>query len=795
MNNTEVIRTNDKLKSYNKVKKGKNVVYKDLPIVLNYLLINIIALFLSRVFIIERLSPFGIAFLAVYLNRGKLAYSVGFSCAIGILSVYGVHSYVYIIPIVSLLIVYKYTSNKIKFTIFKISILSSCIMIITKSIFLFKTNYFLYDFTIIVFEAIMVFALTFIFNYSTNVFSKKFNRLITNEEIISLCIVISLAIAGMKDIELLSFSIRNIIGVFLVLLFSYHKGVTMGTTIGITIGLITSLSTSDITVIISVYAISGLLSGLFKELGKIGVSLGFIIGNIMVTFYINGLTVSIIGLKEIIVAIIIFIVSSKYIKENNAMSEILNDLESDGIYSNRVKDMIYKRLQEFSYVFEELGQTFKKVSQKERQLEQKDISKFVDSIHNEVCEGCPMNKICWENDFYNTYNSMFELMSIIEHNGKVTENSMPNNFKKRCIRHNTLINKSNYIFDVYKLNLKWEKKIVESRVIVSQQLEGVSSIIKDLADEIINDFKFKDDVEKIIWNELKNKNIDVKDVNVIESKNGKFELYIDISRRHDEDIVYDEILPIASKIVGYNLMSEKLFSNKDKQNKTKRFKLIKANRYDAITKVSTSKDSLSTVSGDSYTFGERYNDYFAVLSDGMGVGYNANVESSLVISLLEKFLEAGYDKELAIKTINSILVLKSDDEMLATIDMSIIDLYKAKCKFIKIGSASTFIKKKNEVKIINSNSLPIGILKDVDFNIYEEVLENGDFIIMMSDGVLDCNVKELNKENWMKNVIKSINSVNPQTIADKIIEAALDVSELDEKDDMTVLVTKIWKTM
>ena len=85
-------------------------------------------------------------------------------------------------------------------------------------------------------------------------------------------------------------------------------------------------------------------------------------------------------------------------------------------------------------------------------------------------------------------------------------------------------------------------------------------------------------------------------------------------------------------------------------------------------------------------------------------------------------------------------------------------------------------------------------MKDIDFNVYEEYIEDGDIIIMMSDGVLEADREMYNGESWMKDIIMNIESINPLTIAKKILEEAKNVISND-RDDMTVLVTKVWKNI
>ena len=758
-------------------------------------LIHTLAFFISRASIMDGLTPFGIGFLSAYIGHGGRSILIPLISMIGLLSVRGLEGVSYIAATWTIYMIFAILRKKVKLTTLKLSIISALVFTLCKGAYIAINDYYLYDMLITAFEGVIVFTLTYIFTYSISTIKSATSRIFSNEELICGSIMLALAVSGVGQLSFLGFSLKNIIGIFLVMLFSYIKGPAIGTTVGVVIGLITSMSTLDLPLIISVYGFSGLLSGLFKEVGKLGSVAGFVMGNFILSFYLNGFNNSIIGIEEIIVASIGFIFLSMMMKGLNSkiLVGVSKSIDVEDRYSERLKEVTNKRLREISKVFEELGQTFKRVADKEKVVGQKDVSKFVDSVAEDVCKNCAMCNFCWNNDFYSTYHSMFEIMGKIELNGEISEDNLPETFKRRCIKPKNIIEKCNYLFDVYKLNYKWENKILESRQLVSQQLEGVSKIIKDLANELHRNIRFKEDIEKEIFGRIKNNNIDVKEVIVTESEGEEFEIFIDIKTFTDETECLKRVLPIVSDIVGFQLIRDKYTYAMPKDENTIRFKLIKANRYGAITKVAKSQESFNYISGDSYTFGDRANNYFVALSDGMGVGQKANLESDITISLLEKFLEAGFDKELALKTINSILVLKSNDEMLATIDMSIIDLYMGKTQFIKIGSAPTFIKRKNKVQVINSHSLPVGILKDVDFQVYEESLEDGDFIIMMSDGIMDANEGVDDKEKWVLDIIEDISSINPQTIADEIMDKAIAISNTEDRDDMTVLVTKVWK--
>jgi len=188
------------------------------------------------------------------------------------------------------------------------------------------------------------------------------------------------------------------------------------------------------------------------------------------------------------------------------------------------------------------------------------------------------------------------------------------------------------------------------------------------------------------------------------------------------------------------------------------------------------------------------NGKFAVaVSDGMGNGERARAESSDALSILQQLLQSGMDEQLAIKSVNSVLTLRSSEEIYATVDLAIIDLYSAKTTFMKIGSTPSFIKRGNEVIPITASNLPIGILKDIEVDLVMQQLLPGDLLIMMTDGVYDAPGHAANKELWMKRVLADMREGTPQDIADKLLDTVIRQHDGEVVDDMTVIVAKIDK--
>jgi len=176
----------------------------------------------------------------------------------------------------------------------------------------------------------------------------------------------------------------------------------------------------------------------------------------------------------------------------------------------------------------------------------------------------------------------------------------------------------------------------------------------------------------------------------------------------------------------------------------------------------------------------------------MGKGKKAYEESSATIDILEKMIDAKIEDEIIIDTINNMLMLKSSDEMFSTLDLGIVDLRRGSLDTIKMGACSTYIKRDNgDIDLISSSSLPVGILSDVNIDRKNSKVNDGDIVIMVSDGIVDSGRNKDLGDNWLIYYLDSIKTTNPKKISNSILDRALELQSEKIEDDMTVLVTKI----
>lgn len=215
--------------------------------------------------------------------------------------------------------------------------------------------------------------------------------------------------------------------------------------------------------------------------------------------------------------------------------------------------------------------------------------------------------------------------------------------------------------------------------------------------------------------------------------------------------------------------------------------------YYCLTGVARMVKEEQQVSGDSFSFFyENEGELAMILSDGMGSGEAAERESESVLLLLERMLSAGFKEETAIRLINSVLALRAEQNTFATLDISRINLYGGTCEFIKIGGAATYVRRGSWLECVEAKTLPIGMLRQVDYDFMTKKLYDGDYIIMMSDGVLDA-VPEDERAEFLQQIIGEDPGQNPQVIAGRILNASLLLQNFEARDDMTVLVCGVFR--
>lgn len=762
-------------------------------------LLTVVAFLLGRAMILETLAPFAIAYFAVvYYLRKDTYIPVALALIAG--------SWFALTPstvwiAVELAVFYLLVKGLEAYERSELSYAPLLVFISTLLVRLFGVvigeTLDWYRLMMVFAEAGLAFVLTLVFIQAVPVLTMtKKTTSLRNEEIICLMILLACIMTGAVGWQVNGLSVEHVMSRYVLLLFALVGGAPLGASVGVVAGLILSLADFGAIVQMSLLAFSGLLAGLLREGGKAAVAFGMLVGTSILSIYIGGQADVMTSTWESVLAAGLFMLTPRILMRTIARF-VPGTSEHTKIqyeYARRVRDVTAQRVAQFSEVFRQLSRSFGQTLETDAwRRKEDDKTHFMNAVAERSCATCFRKDMCWDKKFYQTYKVMTDMMLSVEGNRRSATKELPKEWTAHCVRPHQVLAVMRQQYDLFEHDQHWRKQIQESKLLVADQLSGVSQIMEDLAKEIRREGQEMHLQEEQIREALEGLGLSIQSVDIINLEAGNVEIEV----AHTFGKGYDEcrkiVAPLLSDILGEPIavMSER-FAEQSGQPASVTFGSAK--EFEVETGIAGAAKGGDLLSGDSFSAVELGNGKFAVaVSDGMGNGERARLESSTALDILQQLLQSGMDEKLAIKSVNSVLLLRSSDEVFATVDLALIDMYTAKTTFLKIGSTPSFIKRGSDVIPISVNNLPIGILHDIDVDLIRVQLYPGDTLIMMTDGIYDAPGHAVNKELWMKRVIQELKAADPQQMANELLDTVVRYHQGDIVDDMTVVIAQVKK--
>lgn len=336
-----------------------------------------------------------------------------------------------------------------------------------------------------------------------------------------------------------------------------------------------------------------------------------------------------------------------------------------------------------------------------------------------------------------------------------------------------------------------QRRLWESRQIISGHLDEMAKIMTEAACEVLAFRPMEGKKRRLLTQALAEEGIQVESPHYLPREDGRQAVVLTMSAQRGK-VSVEDAADMVSVLLDKRLCpaaSTPYLVESDPQS----FVLEEETGFLAMTGFSKAVKEDETVSGDNYAVVESEKGRLTVmLSDGTGSGEKAGKDSGHVLDLMEKMLEAGYDIDTAINMVNTALFAAGEDINHPTLDICDIDLYDGSCQLRKVGGAATFLKRNQEVEQVTMGNLPLGIFGQMEILPVKRKLQDGDYLIMVSDGVVDAFGAEY--ENTMGNAIAGIQDCSPTEIAERLLRMALCASGGRIRDDMTIGVIGIWKT-
>ena len=788
-----------KIDNYKRAKDSENVKnnMKIEASSIGLIMAMVAGLLISRVYldmtfgVVQVLAPFGLAYLIAITNyERKYILSSSLGVILGYITLFNKVSnfsaYIIISTIVTIISMSKLNKKARNIASF---------IIVVSGLFVYGVLVGSSDIILHLIGAISVTALVFPIYYVVSYTLKCIEEINTQhffsiDEIVSIELFICLLIVGIGTLSINDISFRNIAAILFIIALAFISDTNMGAGAGITMGIILGFATGNLMESIAIYGACGLVAGIFRESGKLFTALSFNIIFIIVTLY-SGVFNNI-SFIEALVGTGIFLLIPK--KIYNKISLEINKDKKVGHFSevrfSEIKDELTERLKDFTEVLSVMGKSLNNLVGNDKLAIKNKGNALVENLSDRTCSDCDMRYMCWKRELHQTYNAFSDLIRNDENNS----GAFTHELEKKCIKKYALVKNLEDIMNIYMVNETLKSRLGEGRKILSNHINNMSVTISEIVDEFGNELHLCTDVEKSIKKSLLKYGLNFGSLICYNDKNGRIKIKMQMENCMGSQTCIKTVLPIISETIGKNMSIGSEGCNINSKNNMCEIVIEEAPKYHINSHVAVATKEGEKFTGDSYSYGRtKDGNYITVISDGMGSGPEAGLESKVSVEIIEKFMEVGFDEKIAIDAVNAIMSIKfSEDEKFSTLDMNKIDLYTGNAKFMKVGAIESFIKRGNKVEVINSNTLPFGVLEEPDVDTVEKQVSNGDVIVSISDGILDVKNDGSFDTTWLIEFLKSTKYRQPKDLSIAILEKAKELSGGKAKDDMTVVVSKVF---
>ncbi len=332
----------------------------------------------------------------------------------------------------------------------------------------------------------------------------------------------------------------------------------------------------------------------------------------------------------------------------------------------------------------------------------------------------------------------------------------------------------------------------ENRQVIGNNLSEVAQIMTQVADEVFVYEPVEEKKRKELVHILRDEGIVVRDIFYIPQTGDRRALGLTMHMEKRDKRPASDVADMLSAVFGLSMqisVNSPYFIEKNVHS----FLFVEEPRYIVLSGFARAVKENEVVSGDNYSIIESEKGKVTILlSDGTGSGEEARRGSECVLDLTEKLLEAGYGTQAAVKMVNAAFFARGEEQNHPTLDICDLDLYGGSCCFYKVGGAASFLKRADRVEQIGVGNLPLGVFQNVEVQPCRKRLQDGDYLVLMTDGVLDA-LGAHNYEEAMEDAIFAMREQNPGEIAEKLLQLVIRLSGGRIMDDMTIIVAGLWE--
>lgn len=595
------------------------------------------------------------------------------------------------------------------------------------------------------------------------------------QEIACLVMTGCIFLLSANTLSISGISVGRILAVTAVLFCAYYGSVAGGSIGGIATGIVFGIGAENFGFIPACYGFGGLMAGLFSYIGRLGTAGAFVICSGIVSLQ-NGITAqAACSFYESVLASLIFIFVPKEV--GNRISSFVTP-HTDTVNSEGLRRSVIMRLDFASNALKNISQAVNAVAVRLRDYYSTDMESIYTKAIEENCTRCGMRAFCWQDDKEHKEERFEALTPILKNNGEIDDSQIRKILTHRCCKTSELAQSVNKYYESYKSFIAAEARVSQVRGVVAGQFSGLGDILHEFKQEFEGFESYDIAASERVCASLKANGFVPIECSCRVNKLGRMTVELELADADRRLLKKGNMIKEISRMCGRRLEPPQITAVSNRC----RAVFSEKPKYEAQVGSAQHICSNGTLCGDSFNyFNDGQGRMVAIISDGMGTGGRAAVDASMAVSIMSKLLKVGLGYDCALSVANSALMVKSQDESLATVDMVSLDLFSGNAEIMKAGAPITFIKRGGKIIRVEPSSLPAGILSDVKLSHNDVELGSGDIIIMVSDGAVSIS------DGWIGAMMRDFEGDEIQELVNDIIDEATIGSRLGRDDDITVI--------
>lgn len=593
---------------------------------------------------------------------------------------------------------------------------------------------------------------------------------------VSVMIMLACVLMAFSRLQILSVvSIGRFMALILVMTSAMKGGMLTGAAVGTVLGLAMDVASTGAPFYTMAYSFSGLLSGVFGKHGRLFFVLSFILSGALSVVCAWNQEVYISSLFETFSASVIFmLLPASFL---NHVGVILQSMER-GSGESSLRRFTALKVKNLSDAYGELYETVKKSL--EEPCNDENIATVFDRAADQVCVKCKYKNRCWNADYVDTLSAMNDASKAMREHGSLSVEDIPGFFREKCISLPAFVTAVNGELRAMAYRRQLRTRLSENRSVAWGQYNDMALMLGRVADELGSINGADPLAERRLIRYLRSLDIDAETA-VFRDGSGRLRVVIESGRL--TPLTKDEnYLEKLSSVVGVRLCQPKELTEG-----CSKLTLLEAEPLAVSVGIAAMKKRGEKVSGDKGTYFKTDAGVLCViLSDGMGCGDQAARDSSQVVAILEKFLRSGADPAVAMKVLNSVMLLRGGDNWgFATVDLMCVDLFNGETCFYKYGAAPSYVKNGKSIRRIKGETLAAGLSsgEGIAPDLVRMRLRPGSTAIIASDGVIVDD-----EDDWIKNLLMR-GTDDMKALARSTLKEAEKV--YGANDDMTVVTVRV----